>query len=434
MFNASLHGRESEPQITISKVLMLVMLVGFILTTLLFSLVSRVYAVNNTNNPISQNNNFQLSVVGNHVFSSNGKLYIPEGISVYGGLEDTDYMENVANIDAQIIAAAKYWHANTIRLQIAESNLFNNTTSGKTYNNKFLQAILSQVNLARSLNMAVVLNDQTEFTSNTPGPTAMTAKFWKVMSRAFQNQPYIIFDLFNEPRIGSAVSLNGQTVSSSRLVPLGISSHAGRTGSSRSISANTWNLWKNGGKVNGVTYIGMQTLVNQIRGYGVNNLIWVEGPNEARELPIGTYLIKGSNIVYSIHHPNLNNPTSWNRIGDLSKIAPVVDGEWAQYQSPWAECYSHAYTNVPLYLNYLLTHQVGIIAWSLQAGSLLKESGYKIPSNLNTPNSPTTASDLKSPSQLFPSYDCGYEFGQGVGQLLQNYFSLYAVPISLFTN
>ena len=95
-------------------------------------------------------------------------------------------MENVANIDAQIIAAAKYWHANTIRLQIAESNLFNNTTSGKTYNNKFLQAILSQVNLARSLNMAVVLNDQTEFTSNTPGPTAMTAKFWKVMSRAFK--------------------------------------------------------------------------------------------------------------------------------------------------------------------------------------------------------------------------------------------------------
>ena len=85
MFNASLHGRESEPQITISKVLMLVMLVGFILTTLLFSLVSRVYAVNNTNNPISQNNNFQLSVVGNHVFQAMGNYIF---LRVYQSMED----------------------------------------------------------------------------------------------------------------------------------------------------------------------------------------------------------------------------------------------------------------------------------------------------------------------------------------------------------
>ena len=62
----------------------------------------------------SVSNSFQ--VAGNQVLKPGGSPYIPEGISVYGGLEDTDYAENLANIDAQIKAAAAYWHTNTIRL------------------------------------------------------------------------------------------------------------------------------------------------------------------------------------------------------------------------------------------------------------------------------------------------------------------------------
>ncbi len=426
-----IHLRRFFSQCFVSRKLFLLFIaVSLFLTVFCFYLVPKVHAASNTNIPISQNNNTQLNVVGNNIISSNGQTYIPEGISVYGGLEDTDYMENTANIDAQIIAAAKYWHANTIRLQIAESNLFNNITPGKTYNNKFLRAIVNQVILAQSLHMAVVINDQTEFTSNTPNPSVMTVKFWKVMSQTFKNWPYIIFDLFNEPRLGGVISVHGKLASNNRPVFPGFPLYSKRLHpASQSTTAITWNVWKYGAQVNGVTYIGMQTLVNQIRGYGANNLIWVEGPNEARELPSNNYLIKGSNIVYSIHHPNLNNSSSWNQIGNISKITPVVDGEWAQYQSPWAECFSRAYTNTPLYLNYLHNHGVGIIAWSLQAGSLVKDKGYSIPSNLNTPSSPKIANDLKNPSKLSPNYDCGYEFGQGVGQLLQNYFSLYSVPI-----
>ena len=403
-----------------------------ILVTPLLTLDHAVYAATNVNYPGTQGNTVQFKVIGNRVISSNGALYIPEGISVYGGLEDTDYGENVANIDAQIIAAAQYWHANTIRFQISESNLFINSSHGESYNTQFLQAIINQVNLAQSLNMVVVLNDQTEFTSNTPNPTAVTTKFWKVMSQTFKGRSSVIFDLFNEPRLESANSSKGTITANNRPIFLGgVPPHANRLHhTTHTISASTWNIWKNGGQVNGVAYVGMQTLVNQIRSYGVKNLIWVEGPNQARELPSAIYLIKGSNIVYSIHHPNLNNPSSWDQIGNLSKIAPVVDGEWAQYQSPWAECYSHAYTNAPLYLNYLQSHGVGIIAWSLQAGSLLQDNAYIIPTNLNTPNSPKNASDLQSPSKLLPTYDCGIKFGQGVGQLLQNYFSINSVPIS----
>jgi hypothetical protein len=397
---------------------------GAALTATLASPPPEVYAAPANSILLSQPSGSSLNVVGNQVLSGSGQLYIPEGISVFGGLEDTDYTENLANDDAQIVAAAQYWHANTIRLQVAESNLFTHLTSGKTYNDKFLQTIVNQVDLVRSLGMVAVINDQTEFTSKVPGPTNVTSKFWSVMAQTFGNQPYVIFDLFNEPRIEGASKPAKQSspFATYRLVgPLRVKRSGRRN--TQPISINIWNLWKNGGRIDGVSYVGMQTLVDQVRGYGVSNLIWVEGPNEARLLPSGGYLIKGSNLVYSIHHPNLNNPSSWNQISNLSSIAPVVDGEWAQYASTWAECYSRAYTNAPKYLNFLLKHNVGVIAWSLQANSLVRGNIFKQPHNTNTPSDPKDAAELKVPTKLSKNYTCGDEYGQGVGQLLQTYFS-----------
>jgi len=372
--------------------------------------------------------NVQLRVVGNHVLTANGKIYIPEGISVYGGLEDPNYTDNLANDNAQIIAAAKYWHANTIRLQVAESNLFTIHTQGKSYNNEFLQTLIKEVNLAHSLDMAVVINDQTEFTSRIPGPTIETSKFWKIMSQTFKNQPLVIFDLFNEPSYGKVINSNKQPTGFTIYKIFGV---AGKTvkqqHKSQISSTKIWNIWKNGGQLNGISYLGMQTLANQIRGYGVNNILWIEGPNQARELPNKSQLVQGSNIVYSIHHPNLNNPASWNAIGNLSSIVPVVDGEWAQYASTRPECYLRAYTNTPLFLNYLYQHNVGVIAWSLQANSLLQGNRLSVPTNTNILNDPINAAALRKPNKLLPSYSCSNRYGQGVGQLIQSYFEQNSV-------
>jgi hypothetical protein len=183
-----------------------------------------------------------------------------------------------------------------------------------------------------------------------------------------------------------------------------------------------WQIWKNGGQVGGVAYVGMQNLVDQIRSRGVANLVWVEGPYSAKVLPARKYLIKGINIVYSIHHPNLNNPASWTRIATLATNHAVVDGEWAQYQSTWAECYSDAYTNAPRYLSFLAQHNIGVIAWSLQANSLLSGKPSDAPTNTNTSDDPQQASALKSPNKILPDYSCKDHFGQGVGQLIQSYF------------
>lgn len=388
-----------------------------------------VYADASTNqinaNLLNRMSTKTLAVQKNQVLFSNGQPYIPYGISIYGGFEQTNYDINFANISAQITAAAKYWHANTIRLQVAESNLFTNITPGKTYNDIFLQALVNQVNLATSLKLVVVINDQTEFTSNNPYPTLETANFWKIMSQTFGNQPNIIFDLYNEPRNNNR--LNHQFVHHT-LHQTNTAYLKSRQSTAIKISkTQTWNLWKNGGNYKGNTYIGMQTLVDQIRNDGINNIIWVEGPDQARVLPNSNNLLNGSNIVYSYHHPNLNNPASWTQIASLASVVPVVDGEWAQYQSPWVECYSDAYTNVPVYLNFLHNHGIGLIAWSLQAGSLLKSSGRIKPTNLNNLQSPKLAVALKNPNNLLPNYECGDSYGQGAGQLLQNYFNKYSV-------
>jgi hypothetical protein len=365
-----------------------------------------------------------LHVTYNRVLTSTNQPYVSEGISVYGGLESRHYNANQANIYAQIYAASMYWHANTIRLQVAESNLFSHLIAGQVYNADFLTAINEQVNYSHSLGMAVVINDQTEFTNNTPNPTALTARFWQIMTEKYKTKPYVIFDIFNEPRLTSQHSTN-KIANDVPFNPF-IQSHllAYHTPVSHMPPQQAWQLWRYGGVVDGAHYIGMQNIVDQIRSDGAPNIIWVEGTYEAQRLPPDNDLLTGSNLVYAIHHPNLNSPRSWQRISTLAATHPVVEGEWAQYQSSWSECYSNAYKYAPKYLSFLHSHNIGIIAWSLQANSLVK-GGEHVgqPNNLNTSHDPVQSSALKTPNDLLPSYACGNKHGQGVGSLLQKYFS-----------
>lgn len=364
----------------------------------------------------------------------NGHVFIPEGISVYGGLEAPNYHKNVANDYAQIKAANLYWHANTIRLQVAETDLFANVPSTQPYNIRFLSALKDQVNYASSLGMVVVINDQTEFTSKTVSPTTMSQQFWAVMADQFRNRPNVIFDIFNEPRLTSAVGTNPLTAD----VPYNsfVANQLVTTPPqpSKLSSDQAWTLWRNGGWVDGIDYVGMQDLVDEIRDAHAPNIIWAEGTYDARRLPPSQYLLNGTNLVYSIHHPNLNSPQSWRRIGDLAATHPVVEGEWAQYESKWAECYSKAYINAPKYLDFLQRHHIGVIAWSLQENSLLKGTRADgQPTNLNTNEDSPNASDLSTPDKLGTNYNCDTRYGQGVGQLLQDYFAKNSVPYSTST-
>ena len=169
----------------------------------------------------------------------------------------------------------------------------------------------------------VVLNDQTEFggavaRSTQRGPTAATETFWKDMASLYGNDPQVIFDLFNEPRTYS----DGMS------------------------EAQKWQLWLNGGSFGGTFYpLGMAGLAAYVRNtLGARNLFWVEGPDNADSFAgMVTHgaLLKVSGVVYALHHPaGPPGTASWDAdFGYLVTmgIAPVVDGEWTNYEPPRRE-------------------------------------------------------------------------------------------------
>ena len=266
-----------------------------------------------------------------------------------------------------------------------------------------MNTIKSEVALAEST-AVVVLNDQTEFGGPVArrtqrGPTAATETFWKDMASLYGNDPQVIFDLFNEPRTYSP----GMT------------------------QASKWQLWLNGGWFGGAFYpFGMAGLAAYVRNtLGARNLFWVEGPDNsdsfAGMVSHGARL-KVSGVVYALHHPSdPQDPASWDAdFGYLVRmgVAPVVDGEWTNYepaptvtyQSRRSSCWPNAPTAVPEYLKYLTALGVGLNAYQLQPGYLIKS--YRNLADPTTMNGRTWSCQSNRERQP----------GQGTGSLLMAWF------------
>jgi hypothetical protein len=375
-----------------------------------------------------------LKVVGNRVENGQGQHFIYYGISVFGGLQDgsvfSDWFGTQGSSLAQI-EAAPYWHANTVRIQVSEAGLFGQPTPGFGVSLSYLSALCRQVQLARAENMQVVINDQTEFQGYVErDPTLRTIAFWRVVGSIYANDPGVSFDVFNEPRL--------LLPSSGVLIP---ESTPGAPTSSAAVdldaaSTAMWRLWQRGGTIDGVYYAGMQALVTAIRAMGVRNVIWLEGPDYGGTLSrLSEFPITGSNLVYATHHVPFGRTVAaserlWRAdFGYVSSRYAIVDGEWAQFASPKTECRPSAYTIAPAYLGYLHAHGVGLVAWSLQAGSLVNESQHALPTNITYWFDPVDYQALLQPNRMYPDYSCSTaDAGEGAGQLVFNFFRRYDTP------
>ncbi len=306
------------------------------------------------------------TVHGTQVLGQGGQVFVSYGITV-PGLQLPDWAQLASLDQAKIAAVATDWCANTVRLQVSQDNLLG--PSGTGFDQAFMAQVESEVSAAESYDMVVVINDQTEYAapavrSTQRGPTAATKTFWKEMAAVFGNDPQVIFDLFNEPRTYS----DGMS------------------------QAQEWQLWLNGGRFDGVTYpFGMAQLADYVRNtLRVGNLFWVEGPDNAESfagMVSHGALLKTSGVVYAVHHPaGPHDAAAWDAdFGYLvdTGVAPVVDGEWTNYEpAPTRDflplrtsCWPDARTAVPAYLQYLAAHGIGLNAYQLQPGYLIKSYG-----------------------------------------------------------
>jgi aryl-phospho-beta-D-glucosidase BglC (GH1 family) len=181
--------------------------------------------------------------------------------------------------------------------------------------------------------------------------------FWQQVATAYASDPKVIFELYNEPFIGSSGP-----------------------------SAADWILWQNGGSFdasaatsqsNAYTgtfqVVGMQALYNAVRGTGAPNLVIIGGLNWAYDLSgVTLYPINGTNIAYATH-PYSNKagtsnyttggpaPSDWDqKFGNLARSYPVIATEFGN-----SDC-STPYYNV--FTTYAASKGISWTAWAWYYG------------------------------------------------------------------
>jgi hypothetical protein len=331
------------------------------------------------------------SVSGTQVLGAGGKPFVSYGLTV-SGLQGPDWANWVSQDLQEITATADDWCANTVRLQVNQDDLIG--PNGTSFDRAYMTAIESEVSLAESDHLVVVLNDETNIATAAEqavqmGPTPGTETFWQDMAKVYGSDPQMIFDLFNEPRMY----------------------HAGMP------LAEMWGLWRDGGSFNGVTYpFGMAELAAYVRTtLGAHNLFWIEGPRYSSTfagMVQDQALLNVSNVVYAVHHPTgPADAASWDAdFGYLARtgVAPVVDGEWTNYEpAPTAlptttpsSCWPDAPASVPEFLEYLAANGIGLSAYTLQPGYMIQSfSNLAGPTTMNEATWSCQSSSEPDPGQ-----------------------------------
>ena len=217
-------------------------------------------------------------------------------------------------------------------------------------------AIRKEVSAAQGEGLNVIISAQYQRTGRISGPDGSTVTFWRTVAPLYSSDQHVWFDLFNEPTEGTDPKTAG--------VP----------------TAENWNTWKYGGD----GYVGMQTLTDDVRALAPGNLILVEGLKGAKTLEnIGGNLLSGNDVVYSVHPyfgPTNNSPDAWDaNWGDLTGRIPIVIGEWGEYETNRSSCVQNAPALVPAFMDYVMSHHVGLIAWALQPGNMIRGSDLRDP-------------------------------------------------------
>ena len=304
-----------------------------------------------------------IHVSGNQIVRSDGHVIRLLGVNHSGTEAECDQGANApygwGTFDGETdLAAAQSiasWHTNVVRIPLNEDcwlgiNGVNPQYGGATYRN----AIVNYVNTLHSANLYAIIDLHWSAPGRYPAqaqnilPDADHATaFWQSVATTFQADQAVVFDLFNEPTIPEGYMqrptqdpwdcwLNGCPLT--QFI----------SGANRATTAYTWQS------------IGMQMLVNAVRGTGAKNILLVGGLGYADDLsgwlphaPVDPL----QNMAASWHAylmPPCYAMQCWDsQIAPIAQLYPVVIGEtgdnicapinFVSWLLPWADAHGISY-------------------------------------------------------------------------------------------
>lgn len=243
---------------------------------------------------------------------------------------------------SEAIAMRDVWGANTVRFGLNESYWLGSAGLQKSNTcPDYVSTVTAAVAAARAAGLVVILdlhwseaNDPSRPAAQHCAPGRNSAAFWGSVAETYRDDSAVWFEAYNEPHDVS------------------------------------WAVWRDGGWVacpDGTTYdaLGMQDLVDAIRGSGAENIVVVNGLDWAYDLSgIPTWHPTGSNLVYGTHPYAFKAPASdWARaFSGMAAFAPVIATEFGRTTCDAVDPYD---TEI---LNFFRRHGIGYTAWAWWAG------------------------------------------------------------------
>jgi len=234
----------------------------------------------------------------------------------YAGPDEQGFLSGAAISRCEIQHIVQDWGCNIIRLPFNQDFVLRGRDgrSGEEY-----QSALDRVIYWASMFGAYTLLDLQWLDADriyggtrnfvAPLPNTQSIELWTLLSRRYNDEPAVLFDIFTEPHD----RLNDD--------PFPLNRDDGTTypADQRSVTMAEWRPWA-------------QTLTSAIRAENADSLVFISGINWAydlRGMPMNL-----ANTVYSSHVYS-NKGMEWpEAFGDLSQTVPVFVGEFGGDDTP----------------------------------------------------------------------------------------------------
>jgi len=240
----------------------------------------------------------EIKASGNRLVTADGKDVWLQGVNICNLSIRPDEEHKIL---WSVHVALDDWKANVIRFPVLDSFWFGKGRGKMTDNDQEAYRAIADkaIKIAAGKGAYIVFDLHRYLT-----PDDSCVAFWKDAAARYKNNPAVLFDILNEPH------------------------------------DTTWEVWRNGGPVETkqkdgtsktVQGVGMQALVDAVRGTGAKNIIVAGGLGYAFDLTgiVNGYALddKGGNgIMYATHFYNWHGGWDKHIMGTAAKY-PVLVGE-----------------------------------------------------------------------------------------------------------